>query len=111
MVVGIGEMFVQIPQRAAAERAMAVARAAAQEQNGCMSFVFAQVLEDPGHFLLVQRWNDQSSLDAHFRSASFATYQAAIAPLLVRDSTLELHTVEATVRPLGSSGLAIGQEV
>lgn len=99
MLIGIGDVFAQIPQRRAAERVMLAAQAAARRQEGCLSYSFAEVLGDPGHYLVVQSWRDQESLDAHHRSASFADYQSAITPLLSRDSELELHTVERSVRP------------
>jgi quinol monooxygenase YgiN len=105
MIVAIADVYAQIPQRRAVQRAMLGAAEQAREHDGCVSFVFAEVLEDPGHFLLVQRWRDQDALDAHYRSSSFAEYQQAIAPLLVRDTELQVDRVTETVRPLNTSPL------
>jgi quinol monooxygenase YgiN len=110
VIIGIADVFAQIPQRGAVERAMLAAQALAQQQAGCVSFLVAEVLGDPGHFLVVERWLDQRSLAAHYRSESFAAYQAAVAPLLVRDSVLELHVVGEALRPLKPSGLDIDQD-
>jgi len=106
-IVGIGDVFVQVPHRRSAERTMLAAQAAARQQHGCLAFSFAEVIDDAGHFLIVQRWSDRESLDAHFRSDSFADYQNAIEPLLLRDSELELHVVQETLRPVEASGLDI----
>jgi quinol monooxygenase YgiN len=82
----------------------------AGRQDGCLLFAFAEQLGDPGHFLVVQRWRDQASLEEHYRSPGFASYQAAIGELLVRESELELHRVEETVRPVNSSTLDLDQD-
>jgi quinol monooxygenase YgiN len=110
MIVGIGDVFVQVPHRRAAERTMLAAQAAARQQHGCLSFSFAEVIDDPGHFVIVQRWSDRESLESHYRSDSFAGYQNAIEPLLVRDSALELHVVQETLRPVEVSNLDIRQD-
>ncbi len=107
MIVAIADVYAQIPQRDAAEQVMLRAQAAARGEDGCVTFAFAQVLRDPGHYLLVARWRDRAAFDAHYASAAFAEYQSAITPLLVRDSELRVDTVQETVLPLDSSPLDI----
>jgi quinol monooxygenase YgiN len=107
MIIALGDVYVQIPQRAAAEQAMAQAQARALDEDGCVSYAFAEVLHEPGHFLLVQRWSDQQALNAHYTSPGFADYQDAIAPLLVRATDMQVHLVESEFRPLDSSSLSI----
>ena len=110
MIVAIADVNAQIPQRDAAEQVMLRAQAAARGEDGCETFAFAQVLGDPGHYLLVARWRDRTAFDAHYASAAFAEYQSAITPLLVRDSELRVDTVQETVLPLNSSPLDIGHD-
>ncbi len=102
MIVALGDVYAQLPRREAAAEAMLSAQQAALDQPGCISFAFAETLAEPGHYLVVQRWSDRDALEAHFRSEAFFRYQAAIAPLLVRESELTLHSVEDAVRPLES---------
>jgi quinol monooxygenase YgiN len=83
---------------------------AARGQEGCISFVFAEALDEPGHFVLTERWSDRGALDAHYRSEAFFHYQAAIAPLLVRDSELTVHTVADTVRPRDSEARTVPED-
>ena len=63
MILGVGDVHVQIPHRLQAERAMAEAARGALAQEGCLSFVFAEVLEDPGHFIVVESWSDQEAVE------------------------------------------------
>jgi len=105
LLVAIGDVFAQVPERRAAERVMLAAQAAARQQDGCLSYRFSEVLGDPGHYLLVGMWRDRPALDAHFRSASFAEYQATITPLLIRRSDLEVHVVAESTRPTATSVL------
>ena len=107
MLVAIADVYTQIPQRDAAEQVMLRAQTAARGEDGCVAFAFAQMLGEPGHYLLVARWRDQAAFDAHYASAAFAEYQNAITPLLVRDSELRVDTVQETVLPLDSSPLDI----
>ena len=107
MIVAIADVYAQIPQRDAAEQVMLRAQSAARGEDGCVTFAFAKVLGDPGHYLLVARWRDRAAFDAHYASAAFAEYQSAITPLLVRDSELRVDTVQETGQPVESSPLDI----
>jgi quinol monooxygenase YgiN len=109
-LLALGDLHTQIPHRDAVERIMLDAQTAAREREGCESFSFAQVVGDPGHYLTVARWRDRAAMEGHYGSPAFAAYQAAIAPLLVADSELELHVVEQTVRPVDSGTLDLRQD-
>jgi quinol monooxygenase YgiN len=102
VIVALGDVYAQVPAREGAAQAMLDAQRAALEQEGCISFAFAEALGEPGHYIVIQRWSDREALDAHFRSESFFRYQAAITPLLVRESELTLHKVEDAIRPVDS---------
>ncbi len=107
MIVALGDVYVQVPRRDAAVEAMLAEQRAAREQDGCISFAFAEALDEPGHYLVTQRWSDRDALEEHYRSEAFFHYQAAIAPLLVRDSELSLHTVQDAVRALDSEARSV----
>jgi quinol monooxygenase YgiN len=110
VIIVHAEVLAQIPQRAAAREAMHAAQSAAREEEGCIAFAFAEALEDPGHFVAVERWRDRAALDAHFRTPSFREYQAAITPLLVRDSEIHIYAAEELARPVDSSPLDLRQD-
>lgn len=110
MVLALGDLHTQIPQRAEVERVMRDAQTAARERDGCESFAFAAAVGEPGRYLIVARWRDRAAMDAHYRSPAFAAYQAAIAPLLVSDSELQIYVVEQTVRPVDARTLDLRQD-
>lgn len=105
MILALGDVYAQVTRREEAKTLMRDTQRRAREEQGCISYTFAELLDDPGHFLLVQQWDDQASLDAHYRSPAFAEYQARISPLLVRTSELQVHTVQRSVRPVASAPL------
>jgi quinol monooxygenase YgiN len=82
---------------------MRATQARVTEAPGCLSYVFAETLDDPGHFLVVQQWRDQRALDEHFRSQAFADYQAQVGESLVRTSELRVHVVQESYAPVDSA--------
>jgi quinol monooxygenase YgiN len=110
VIVALGDVYAQIPQREAAEETMLDAQHAALEQDGCISFVFAEALREPGHYVVIQRWRDREALEGHYRSEAFFRYQAAIGPLLVRESELHLHAVADAIRPVDPGALDVAQD-
>jgi quinol monooxygenase YgiN len=104
VIVALGDITAQIPSLQEARRVMRDTQQRVREQPGCVSYAFAETLDDPGHFLVVQEWEDQAALDRHYRSEAFADYQAAIAPLLARDSELRISETRQTVRPVADAG-------
>jgi quinol monooxygenase YgiN len=77
---------------------------AARRQPGCVSYSFAEALDGPGHFVVVQEWRDQASLEEHYRSETYSDFQAKLELLLLHSSDLRIHLVEKTVRPVESVG-------
>jgi quinol monooxygenase YgiN len=104
VIIALGDIYAQIPHREELRQLMRSTQARAREQPGCVSYTFAETLDDPGHFVVVQRWRDQAALDEHYRSQAFADYQAKVRGLLVRTSDLSLHAVQESFRPVASSG-------
>ncbi len=110
MIVALGDIYAQIPRRDEVRELMRVTQQRVREQPGCLAYTFAEALDDPGHFIAVQRWRDREALDEHYRSQAFADYQAAISDQLVRASELRVHAVEETFLPVDSSPLDTSQD-
>ena len=110
MIIALGDVYAQLPRVEAVRELMRATQARVCEQPGCISYAFAESLEDPGHFVLVQQWRDQGALDEHYRSHAFAEYQAQVAEQLVRTSELRLHHVQTSYAPVDSSRLDIAQD-
>ena len=103
MIIALGDIYAQIPRRDEVRELMRVTQKQVREQPGCLSYAFGETLDDPAHFVVVQRWRDRAALDEHFRSQAFADYQARIADRLVRTSELRLYAVEDGFLPVDSS--------
>jgi quinol monooxygenase YgiN len=102
VIIALGDVFAQIPERDRVRELMRATQASVREAPGCISYVFAETVDDPGHFVIVQRWRDRAALEDHFRSQAFADYQAQIGQSLVRTSELRVHTVQASYAPFDS---------
>jgi quinol monooxygenase YgiN len=110
MIIALGDIYAQIPRREQVRELMRATQERVREQPGCIYYAFAETLDDPGHFVVAQQWRDQAALGEHYRSEAFAEYQAQISEHLVRTSELSVHSVEASLRPAGSSPLDISQD-
>jgi quinol monooxygenase YgiN len=105
MVIALGDIYVQIPRRSAVAELMRSTQARVRQEPGCLGYAFAETVDDPGHFVLMQRWADRAAFDAHYRSEAFAEYQAQIGQHLTRTSDLNVYEVESSARPFDSAGL------
>lgn len=110
MLIALGDVYAQIERRGEVRELMRATQSRAREQPGCEYYAFAEALDDPGHFVLVQRWSDRAALDRHYRSPAFADYQAGIAPLLVRTSELTLFDAAPGVRFVDRDPIQSSQE-
>jgi quinol monooxygenase YgiN len=104
LVITIGDIYAQIPHLEAVRVLMRETQEQARRQPGCVSYSFAETLDDPGHFVVAQEWRDKASLEAHYRSETYADFQAKLQLLLVHSSDLRIHLVEETIRPVESVG-------
>jgi quinol monooxygenase YgiN len=105
MLVALADVYVQIPQREQARELMLAVQQAARAEQGCISYAFAETLDDPGHFIAVQQWRDEAALEEHYRSQAFADYQARISENLVRSSELRVLSAQETYTPFESPSI------
>ena len=110
MVIALGDIYAQIQRRDEVRELMRATQERMREEPGCAYYAFAETLDDPGHFVVVQEWSDQAALDDHYRSPAFADYRAQIGQLLVRSSELRVHAVQASARPVDSAAIDISQD-
>jgi len=100
MILAIGEVFAQVAHLDAVRQLMRATQDRVRRQPGCVQYAFAEALEDPGHFVLVQEWSDRGALDAHYRSDAFREYEAGIGQHLARTSELRVFDTPAAFRPV-----------
>jgi quinol monooxygenase YgiN len=105
MIVALADVYVQIPDRERVRELMRATQASVRDEPGCISYVFAETLDDPGHFVTVQQWRDQRALDDHFRSQAFADYQRQVERSLVRASELHVHVAQESYLPFDTGSI------
>lgn len=66
-----------------ARNAIAEMCAASNAEDGCHSYAFAQDVCDPSILHIVEKWEDDAALVAHFQTPHMATFQKAISDLNV----------------------------
>lgn len=66
---------------------------ASRAEAGCLDYVYAQDLFDPGLIHVKEAWTDQAALDRHFGSAHIAAWRAAWPDLGIGDRDLRVHEV------------------
>jgi quinol monooxygenase YgiN len=74
----------------------------AVRRAGCLRYTFAATIAEPDRFLLLSEWADQASLDVHYASREFASFQFALNGLLARPSEMTMYSVSGAVRPVAS---------
>lgn len=57
-----------------------------RKEEGNISYVLHEDIENKGHFLLIEKWKDQEALDFHFNSEHFKTLVEEISRLHTADS-------------------------
>lgn len=65
----------------AARGAIADMVAASNAEEGCIAYAFTQDLGDPSILHIVEKWQDDAALAAHFATPHMAAFGAAIAGL------------------------------
>lgn len=65
----------------AARTAIAAMTAASNAESGCIAYAFAQDMRDPSVVHIVEKWQDDAALAAHFGTPHMAAFGAAIAGL------------------------------
>jgi quinol monooxygenase YgiN len=68
----------------AARAAIAEMVAASNAEAGCIAYAFTQDLGDPSILHIVEKWQDDAALKAHFATPHMAAFGAAIAGLDVQ---------------------------
>jgi quinol monooxygenase YgiN len=102
VIVVLGDIYAQAGAREEVRELMRGTQDRVMTQAGCVSYTFAETLEDPCHFVVMQEWRDRAALDEHYRSPAFADYQQQIAPRVERSSELRIHVVSESTLPVAT---------
>ena len=68
---------------------------ATRKEAGCVDYAFAQDLADPTLFRIVERWESEAALAAHFQTPHMAAFNQAMAGIQRLGGSVKVY--EATV--------------
>lgn len=66
---------------------------ASRAEEGCVEYVYAEDVFEPGLIHVKELWLDQSALDRHFAAAHLAEWRAAWSSLGIGDRNLRVYEV------------------
>jgi quinol monooxygenase YgiN len=101
-IVVVGDVYALVARRAEIAALMRDTQGRARMEPGCAGFVFAEVVDDPGHYVVVEQWRDDEALATHFASDAFKDYQQRVSELLARPSDVRIHRGSETTNPVDS---------
>ena len=61
---------------------------ASQAEDGCIAYVYAEIVGSPGLMQIFEAWRDQAALEAHFKTGHMAVWRAAWPEFGVSDRRL-----------------------
>ena len=77
-----------------ADEFLAIAKGLVEKTNaldkGCIKYELCRDVSDPLHFIMLEEWEDQQSLDNHMKAAHFTENVPKFGPLTVKPSELTL---------------------
>jgi len=95
MLLIVGTVRLPPANLAAARPAMRANIVASRAEDGCLDYVYAEDVLEPGLIHVKELWRDQAALDRHFASAHIAAWRAAWPALGIGDRDLRLYDVAA----------------
>jgi quinol monooxygenase YgiN len=97
--VVVGDIYTLVGRREEVVELLRETQERARLEPGCVLYAFAEVVADPGRYVVIQEWRDDAALQAHYASGVFKAYQARVGELLARPSEVRIHRVAETVHP------------
>ena len=90
----VGTIRVPVEKLEAARPAMKRVVEGSRAEAGCEEYSYAEDLVEPGRIHIVERWQDQASLDRHFLTPHIKEWRTAGAELGVHGRNLLLYEVQ-----------------
>jgi quinol monooxygenase YgiN len=100
VVVALAEMFGVASRLDELATVLTAFERSAAAEPGCLRYTFAATVADPTQFILWSEWDSAESLDAHYRSEGFASFQFDLDGLLARPSEMTVYSADGVARPL-----------
>lgn len=79
--------------------ALELINATRSSEPGCLAYAYAIDLEDPTLMRIIERWEDEAALDAHFRTPHMARFAPALAGARILAASVKAYAGDL-IRPL-----------
>lgn len=93
MLIVTGTVRIPPERTEAARPVMTAMVTASRAEAGCLAYSYAVDVIDPGLVHVVERWEDEASLSAHFQTDHMATWRAHWGEFGITDRQLACYTV------------------
>ena len=94
MLLILGTVRLPPGRMAAARSSMTAMITASRDEDGCVEYMYAEDVLDPGLVHVKEGWRDQAALDRHFASDHIAVWRAAWPALGITDRDLRCYDVD-----------------
>ena len=84
MLIVLGKAYIGESAMEQAQPVIANMVAASTAESGCIAYAFAQDVLDPSVLHIVEKWQDEAALTAHFATPHMAAFGAAISKLDIK---------------------------
>jgi quinol monooxygenase YgiN len=84
LLIVAGSVEIDPANRDAAIQATKAVMAATRAEPGCLEYTIAADLDDPGRFVILEKWVSADALEVHFTTPHMAAFQAAMGGMGVR---------------------------
>lgn len=95
MIVIHASLLIDPAKTDVAVAAMQEMMAASRQEQGCDAYTFARDLKEPGRFFIVEEWQSDEILAAHFKTPHMAKFQQAMGGLGIREMKAERFVVSS----------------
>jgi quinol monooxygenase YgiN len=77
-----GALPIRPDKRAEAIAAFIAVSEGSEQEDGCVSYRFAEDVREPNRFLISEHWSDAEALAGHFETPHMAAFSSQVADLL-----------------------------
>jgi quinol monooxygenase YgiN len=98
MIVVIAQAVIQPQKRDEFLAALAIVIAASRTEDGCLVYDAAESTEAANQFVIVERWDQRSSLDAHLGTAHARTFLGVAQACVAAPPSLEVFNLAGVDR-------------
>ena len=97
MIVVIVEVRIEEGAEAAAKDAIATMETESRKEPGCHTYAFSVDINDPTMMRIIERWESEEALHAHFATPHMAAFSQAIGSIGVLSMDVQAYELGAKV--------------